>query len=146
MKVSIAIPKKKKYTPEKLTRPLKRDYFSREYIDSNHWFSGTFVRFQGISMSYWWKKRLHPAKRPIPHPITFWHRWGIKTKTSSCLARTKSQAPFWPAVNGRIFGALTRGTVQNKTLGGMKSQIVTYYSNTYMYISKKTHTTIIMSE
>ena len=33
--------------PWKLTCPLKRNYFSREYSWTNHWFSGAFVRFQG---------------------------------------------------------------------------------------------------
>ena len=40
------------YTPDKKKRmpPKKKDYFNREYIDSNHWkFQGTFVRFSGRS-------------------------------------------------------------------------------------------------
>ena len=33
--------------PRKLTYSLKRDYFNRKYIDSNHHFSGETVSFQG---------------------------------------------------------------------------------------------------
>ena len=32
----------------KLTSPLKRDSFSREYIWTNHWFSGDMLVFRGV--------------------------------------------------------------------------------------------------
>ena len=36
--------------PGKLTCPLiKRDYFGREYIWSNHWFSGDMLVFRGVA-------------------------------------------------------------------------------------------------
>ena len=35
--------------PENLTCPLKRDYFNRKYIWTNHWFSGDMLVLRGVS-------------------------------------------------------------------------------------------------
>ena len=46
----------------KLTCPLKRDYFNRKHIDSNHWFSGFQpLIFQGFSQLFGESEVTFPA-------------------------------------------------------------------------------------
>ena len=37
--------------------PLKRDYFTRKYIWTNHWFSGDMLVFRGVKESFFWSSK-----------------------------------------------------------------------------------------
>ena len=54
--------------PRKLPCPLKRDYFSREYIWTDHWFSGALaVSFQGeVSLGESWWANTQPGWAFVP--------------------------------------------------------------------------------
>ena len=66
---------KKKYTPEKLTCPLKWDYFNRKYIFQPSFFRG-YVSFQGCTSS----------KNSPPKNLSVFHH-NILTTTSPCSGR-----------------------------------------------------------
>ena len=88
------------YHPPKFNEcPLKSDYFNRKYIWTNHYFQGTFVRFQGCSWMY-----PDPNLRPL-RPL-----W-LKSQKWKALQKVGYKSPRNPGEHHKYHGyTYVRGT------------------------------------
>ena len=70
--------KKKNRHPRKLTEcPIKRDYFNRKYIETNHPFSGAMLNFQGVPESGKTNRKIPSKPKMFEDDFHCFPRWDM---------------------------------------------------------------------